>query len=189
MKNRMRFGKYQNTRQARRKVVRDGPDKVKSTSDPARHKGDMKMKRTCPYLTSSVALAAFFWGIAPVSAQTAPPLGGAQSFAVLAGSTVTNTGPTVVTGDVGVSPGSAVTGFPPGVVVGGAIHSNDTAAIAAQNSLTFAFNTLSAEPCTQDLTGQDLGGQILTAGVYCFNSSAGLTGTLTLDAQGNPNAV
>ena len=129
------------------------------------------------------------YGFSPASAQTAPSLGSAQRFAVLGGSTVTNTGSSVITGDLGVSPGSAVTGFPPGLVVSGTIHGADAAALAAQAAVTTAYNTLVVEACTQDLTGQDLGGQTLTAGVYCFSSSAQLTGTLTLNAQGNANAV
>jgi len=129
-------------------------------------------------------------GIAsPALAQTAPPLGSAQSFAVLGGSTVTNTGPSVVTGDLGVSPGSAVDGFPPGLVVGGTIHADDATALAAQNSVITAYDNLSGQACTSDLTGQDLGGMTLTPGVYCFDTSAQLTGTLRLDAGGDPNAV
>src|ERR1700709_2564307 len=112
-----------------------------------------------------------------------------SSFAVLAGSTVTNPAtPTVVTGDLGVSPGSAVTGFPPGIVTSGGIHAADASAAQAQSSLTIAYNTAAGLPCNTDLTGQDLGGLTLTPGVYCFNSSAQLTGTLTLAAQGNGNA-
>lgn len=122
-------------------------------------------------------------------AQTAPTLGTTSSYAVLAGSTVTNTGPTSITGDVGVSPGSAITGFPPGVVISGSTHSADAAALQAQSDLTAAYTTLAGEQCNTDLTGQDLGGLTLTAGVYCFSSSAQLTGTLTLDAQGDPAAI
>jgi hypothetical protein len=133
--------------------------------------------------------AAFLCVAPPALAQTAPPLGSAQSFAVLGGSTVTNTGPSVITGDLGVSPGSAVTGFPPGVVVSGLIHAADALAGSAQGSVTTAYTNLAAQPCTQDLTGQDLGGKTLTAGVYCFSTSAQLTGTLTLNAQGNASAV
>jgi hypothetical protein len=126
---------------------------------------------------------------ATAAAQTAPSLGSAQSYAVLAGSTVTNTGPSVIGGDLGLSPGAAVTGFPPGTVSGGSIHAADAAALSAQNSLTTAYNTLAGQSCTQDLTGQDLGGKTLTPGVYCFSSSAALTGTLTLNGGGNPAAV
>ena len=81
-----------------------------------------------------ILLSALF--IAPLSqaalAQVAPPLGTSQNFAVLGSSTVTNTGPTVVTGDLGVDPGSAITGFPPGTVVGGTIHAADAVALQAQ---------------------------------------------------------
>ena len=126
---------------------------------------------------------------APASAQTAPSLGTAQSYAVLGGSTVTNTGASVVGGDLGLSPGTSVTGFPPGVVVGGAIHAADAAALSAQNSLTTAYNSVVSQACTQDLTGQDLGGKVLIPGVYCFSTSAQLTGSLTLNSQGNAAAV
>lgn len=134
-------------------------------------------------------LAVFVCGVSLASAQTAPDLGTAESFAVLAGSTITNTGPTVVTGDVGLSPGSAVVGFPPGTVLSGTIQANNAVALQAQTDLTAAYISLDSEACTLDLTGQDLGGMTLNAGVYCFSSSAALTGTLTLDAGGDPAAV
>jgi Ice-binding-like/IPTL-CTERM motif len=137
-------------------------------------------------LLASVGLGVLLFSPSPGSAQ--PSLGSAQSFAVLGASTVTNTGPTVVTGDLGVSPGTAITGFPPGIVIG-TIHAADAVALQAQTDLTAAYNTAAAAPCGTNLSGQDLGGLTLTPGVYCFNSSAGLTGTLTLNAQGNPNAV
>jgi hypothetical protein len=129
------------------------------------------------------------YGTSPASGPTAPSLGTAQAFAVLGASTVTNTGPTTITGHLGVSPGTAVTGFPPGLVLAGTIHSADAAALSAQDAVTTAYDSLVGQACTRDLTGQDLGGQTLTAGVYCFSSSAQLTGTLTLNAQGNANAV
>jgi hypothetical protein len=121
-------------------------------------------------------------------------LGTADSFAVLAGSTVTNTNPTVIGdvvfgGNVGVSPGSAVVGFPPGIVVPpGTIHAADAVALQAQLDNTTAYNGLATMAFDSDLTGQDLGGLTLISGVYKFDSSAQLTGTLTLDAQGNNNA-
>lgn len=145
------------------------------------------MKHRNPGLLAITALAAFLFGPAPAVAQIS--LGTAQNFGVLGGSTVTNTGATTVNGNVGVSPGSAVTGFPPGIVSGGSIHSNDAVAMQAQNDLTTAYNNIATTPCTVDLTGQDLGGLTLTPGVYCFASTAQLTGALTLDALGNPNAL
>ena len=127
---------------------------------------------------------------APAGAVLLPVnLGTASTFAVLAGSTVTNTGSTAIDGDVGVSPGGAMTGFPPGIVSGGTMHSADAAAALAQSDLTIAYNDAAGRPATHDLTGQDLGGLTLTPGVYSFSSSAQLTGVLTLDAQGDPNAV
>ena len=142
---------------------------------------DSDMKR------SSLAIAAFLFAASSAFAQI--PLGTSQTFAVLGGSTVTNTGPSTITGNLGVSPGSSVTGFPPGIVTGGSIHAADAVAAQAQTDLTTAYNTAAGTPCGVDLTGQNLGGLTLTAGVYCFTSSAFLTGTLTLDMQGNPNAA
>lgn len=125
---------------------------------------------------------------ATAQAATSPPLGSAAGFAVLGASTVTNTGPTVVTGDLGVSPGTAVVGFPPGSVIG-TIHTNNAVAAQAQADIGAAITFAAGEPCDTNLTGQDLGGLTLIPGVYCFNSSAQLTGTLTLDAQGDPQAA
>jgi hypothetical protein len=124
-----------------------------------------------------------------LAGPAAPSLGVAASFAVLGGSTVTNTGSTTVSGNVGVSPGIAVTGFPPGLVSGGSIHLNDGVAAQAQADTLAAYNTLAGLPCDDDLSGQDLGGMTLTTGVYCFTSSAQLTGTLTLNAEGDSAAV
>ncbi|MDZ4169740.1 MAG: ice-binding family protein, partial [Coriobacteriia bacterium] len=131
----------------------------------------------------------------PVTALAADAplnLGAASSFAVLAGSTITNTGPTTISGlaggDIGVSPGTAITGFPPGVI-SGVMHSADAAASQAQTALTAAYLDAAGRSTTQDLTGQDLGGLTLTPGVYSFSSSAQLTGQLTLNGLGNPDAV
>jgi len=121
-------------------------------------------------------------------AATQPNLGTADNFAVLAGSTVTNTGPTVITGDLGVSPGTAVTGFPPGIV-NGAQHKADAVALKAKTDLVTGYNDAAGQTPFVDKTGQDLGGQNLTPGVYRFSSSAQLTGKLTLNGQGNSNAV
>jgi Ice-binding-like len=114
---------------------------------------------------------------------TRPPLGTAGSFAVLGGSTVKNTGPSVLNGNLGVDPGSAITGFPPGLVHG-ATHKADAVALAAQGDVTIAYNAAKGAPCAHDMTSQDLGSKSLVAGVYCFSSSAQLTGPLTLDGPG-----
>jgi hypothetical protein len=153
----------------------------------ARWKGS-KMNFKYLSLLASLGLAAFLLSPSPALAQIS--LGTAQSFAVLGGSTVTNTNtPTVVTGNLGVSPGSSVTGFPPGMVTAGTIHAADATAAQAQSDVTTAYNAITGTACNTDLTGQDLGGLTLVPGVYCFSSSAQLTGTLTLNALGNPNAL
>ena len=134
---------------------------------------------------------AFCWLIlAPLAlpAYADPILGTSGSFGVLGGSTVTNTGSSVVTGNVGVSPGTAVTGFPPGSATG-TIYSAGAVAAQAQSDATTAFNGLAGMAVTEILTGMDLGGLTLTPGVYEFASSAQLTGTLTLNGEGNNNAL
>ncbi len=123
------------------------------------------------------------------SSLAQPPvnLGTASNFAVLAGSTVTNTGFSLVNGDLGLSPGSDVSGFPPGIV-NGTQHVADGVALQAQNDLTTAYNDAAGR--TPDTTVTELGGTTVTPGVY--NSASGtfeITGILTLDAQGDPNGV
>jgi len=145
------------------------------------------MNRSIPSIFVLWALAALVFMTAPAYAQVT--LGTAQNFAVLGGSTVTNTGASAITGDVGVSPGTQVTGFPPGVIIGGVIHAADAVAGQAQTDLTTAYNAVAGTACNVDLTGQDLGGLTLTPGVYCSSTSAQLTGTLTLDFQGNANSL
>ena len=125
------------------------------------------------------------------SALTPPVAAGilqsAENFTVLGGSTVTNTGPTSITGNVGVSPGSAITGTV-SITLTGTYHAGDAVALQAQTDVTKAYNGLKAMSSNQNLTGQDLGGLTLNSGVYKFDSEAQLTGALTLDAQGNNNA-
>lgn len=122
------------------------------------------------------------------AAQVTVGLGTAGNFAVLAGETITNTGPTTITGDVGLHPGSSVTGFD-SVTLNGALHVADAVAQQAKVDLVTAYDQAAGSgPATTVAT--ELGGQTLTAGEY--NSASGtfeITGTLTLDAQGDPNAV
>jgi hypothetical protein len=114
-------------------------------------------------------------------------LGTAAGFAVLGGSTVTNTGSTVVTGDLGLSPGTSITGFPPGTV-NGTTHQTDAAALQAQKDLTTAYDDAAGRTSTATIS-DDLAGRTLTPGVYQGAPSLALTGTLTLDGQGDANAV
>ena len=112
------------------------------------------------------------------------------SFAILAGSTITNTGPTTITGNIGLSPGTALTDN--GILIQtGETFIADEVAVRMQADLTTLYNVLASRPSTGDLTGQDLGGLTLTPGVYSFSGSAGLTGTdaLVLDGGGDENAV
>jgi hypothetical protein len=130
--------------------------------------------------------------ILPLEDRVVPSdlLGTAASFAVLGGQTVSNTGPSVINGDLGVNPGTAIIGFPPGIVTPpGTIHAADAVALQAQSDTTIAYNDLAGRPITANLTGLDLGGLTLTPGVYFFSTSAQLTGTLTLDFQGDPDAL
>jgi len=146
----------------------------------------MNCRRKCPTIIAAGGLAALL--VLPSLGFT-QSLGSAEMFAVLAGSTVTNTGPTTIVGSVGVSPGTAIMGLPLGQPTGGTIHGGDIVAAQAQSDLTIAYNSLAGMACGTNLTAQDLGGMTLAPGVYCFDTSAQLTGTLTLDGQGDSNAV
>ncbi len=126
--------------------------------------------------------------VTSIAAQQLPvDLGTAYNFAVLAGSTVTNTGSSVINGDIGLSPGTSVTGFPPGTVTG-TIYENDAVASQAQLDLTDAYLDVAGRDATDTVDG-DLGGEILGPGVYKSESSLAITGTLTLDGEGDPNAI
>ena len=116
-------------------------------------------------------------------------LGTAASFAVLAGATITNGGDTAIVGNLGVWPGSAVVGFPPGIVSDGVVYAADPVAAQAMSDLITGYSQAADDVCGMDLSGQDLGGMTLTPGVYCFSSAAQLTGILTLDGVNDPDAV
>lgn len=121
--------------------------------------------------------------------QSPVPLLAAGAFVVLAGSTVTNTGATSVTGDLGVSPGSAVEGFPPGNVVG-TQHVADTSAAAGMGDLTTAYNDAAGRTLCPVVAAGNMGGQTLAPGLYKSTGSLEISsGDLTLDAQGDADGI
>ena len=130
------------------------------------------------------------WTFSTAACSQAPVvLGAASGFAVLAGSTVTNTGLTVIKGDMGVSPGSAITNFPPGVIVG-TIHAGDATAAQGIAALTIAYNDAAGRTLCPVTVAGNLGGQTLTPGLYKSTGSLAISsGDLTLDAQGDGNAI
>lgn len=123
-------------------------------------------------------------------AHTAVPMAGATNFAILGGSAISNTGSTVVTGDLGLSPGTSVGGFGPGIL-NGTQHVNDPIANQAKLDLTAAYNDAAGRTSTQIVTlSGNIGGLTLTPGLYKSTSSLSISsGDLTFDAGGNANAV
>jgi hypothetical protein len=122
--------------------------------------------------------------------QATVTLSGASNLAVLAGSAITSTGATVITGDLGLSPGTSVGGFPPGIL-NGTQHINDVIANQAKLDLTAAYNDAAGRTCTDIVTlSGNIGGLTLTPGLYKSTSSLAISsGDLTFDAKGNANAV
>lgn len=118
-----------------------------------------------------------------------PTLGSAASFALLAATTITVGGATTIAGDVGLSPGTSITGMPVGQPNPGTIHVNDAAAAQAQSDLTNAYDYLTGRTCGTTMTGLPLGGATLTPGVYCFGTTAAWAGILRFDALGDTGAV
>jgi Ice-binding-like/IPTL-CTERM motif len=146
---------------------------------------DSRFSRNFPGLLAGLGFAALACVVSPAWAQNVS-LGTAANFGVLAGSAVTNTGPTVVTGNVGVWPGTAISGFPPGSIVSGFQHSADTVAQQAQADLTTAYNDAAGRPSCTAIAGGLLGAggaTTLGPGVYCMGAGS-LTGTLTLNGAG-----
>lgn len=162
---------------------------LRSTRQSSQSTGS-KRRRHCRLACLTALLVGGSLVIVPlaISAQAPVGLGTAGNFAVLAGSTVTNTGPSVISGSVGLAPGSAVTGFPPGIVLAGTTQIANGVALQAKNDLVTAYNDAAGRSSTATVSG-DLAGRTLTPGVYTSASSLGLSGQLTLDAQGNPAAV
>ena len=139
-------------------------------------------------VTVAVTVASFAFAGTVLAAQPTVQLGKAAPFAVMAGTTVTNTGPTTISGSVGVSPGSAATGFPPALITNGTMHKADAVAAGAAAAVTSAYlDAAGRTPVT--VVPTDLGGQTLTSGVYDNATALGITGTLTLNAQGNADAI
>jgi hypothetical protein len=141
-------------------------------------------------LAGNPLATAFIWSFttaATTAGQTPVVLGSAETFAVLAGSTVTSTGATTVNGDLGVSPGTTLTGAP---TVTGTTHLGDAAAAQAQLDLTAAYNDAAGRTVGAIAVAGNLGGQTLAPGLYTSTSSLEISsGDLTLDAQGDANAV
>jgi hypothetical protein len=144
--------------------------------------------RNVTIIALTTLLVLFAFGPALRAQETPVGLGTADDFAVLAGESITNTGPTTITGDVGIHPGTSVTGFE-SVTLNGELHETDAVAEQAKVDLVTAYNDAAGRgPVTTVAT--ELGGQALTGGVYDSSSGTfGITGTLTLDAEGDPNAV
>lgn len=135
-------------------------------------------------LLASLMTASIAYAVSPSTVS----LGTADNFAILAGSAITNTGSSVVTGDVGIYPGTAVTGFPP-ATLNGIQHTADEQAIQAKSSVTATYTDASNRTPVTTI-GTELGNMVILPGVYASPSGTfGLTGTVTLDAQGDPNAV
>ncbi len=148
------------------------------------HVGPRRTRRAAGLLALTPLLVAAL----ATSAQAASVgLGTDASYSVLGGSTVTNTGSSVLAGDLGLAPGAAIVGFPPGSV-GGTIHANDAPAVQAQVDLVTAYNDAAGRPSSATISS-DLAGLTLDPGVYSSASSLGLSGALTLDAHGDTNAV
>jgi hypothetical protein len=134
-----------------------------------------------------LALSALATFATQLNAQS---LGSAENFAVLGASTVTNTGVSHITSNVGCSPGSAITGFPPGIITNGALHAADGPATQAHADFATAYTDFAglASPPANNMSGVDLGGKTLRPGVYRFDTSATSAGALTFDAQNDPSA-
>jgi hypothetical protein len=142
------------------------------------------------FALATLSAALLFLASNPAIAQTS--LGSAQAFSVLAYSTVTNTGPTVVNGNIGLTPGSSITGFPPGTIVNGVMQINNAAAVQAKSDITAAFTAINAMPCSVTYgAGQDI--SLLSpinataTPVLCFTSSALMTGPVVINGvSGTP---
>lgn len=136
---------------------------------------------------AATAVTMVLAGVGSAQAATSPGLGTAGSFAVLAGAGITNTGPTTITGDIGTFPTADITGEG-SMTINGANHAGNDVTQGAKPALVTAYNAAAGQGPTLPISA-DLGGQLLVPGVYNSASSIGLTGALTLDGQGDADAV
>ena len=158
--------------------------RIKASSGPKRHR---RVAALALGTGTVMVLAAVAGAPSAFAAQPTVGLGTAAPFAVLAGTDITNTGPSTITGNIGVDPGAAITGFPPGTV-NGTTHAADGVALQAQSDLTTAYtDAANRTPVTAE-ANPDLTGKTLAPGTYSAGAM-GLSGTVTLDGQGDPNAV
>jgi hypothetical protein len=152
-----------------------------ATASTAEHTGVTPLGAMAKRLPQNSANAAYY--------ESGVPLGSNTTFAILAASTVTSTGLTVVNGDIGVSPGTTATGFPPGVL-NATFHLGDPTAAQAQLDLTAAYNDAAGRTAGAVAVSGNLGGLTLTPGLYKSTTSLEISsGDLTLDAQGDPSGV
>ena len=152
--------------------------------------GVPKTARCAIFLACAVGAALAAFPTAALAAVAQPRLLSAANFTVMAGSAITNTGSTVITGNLAISPNkaSSVTGFPPGLVTG-AKDEDNAVAIKAQTDLVTTYNDAKHATPFRNMSGVNLGGKTLTPGVYHFSSSAQLTGTLTLNGEGRSGSL
>lgn len=148
----------------------------------------MRARRTIAMVVGILCLIAssLVPGVARAT-QSIVPLNTANGYSVLAGNAITNTGRTILAGSLGISPGTSISGFPPGMVTG-SIHNNDSAATTAQADLTAAYQDAASRAPTAEISG-DLAGRTFSAGVYHTAAALSLSTNLTLDAGNDPNAV
>ena len=150
-----------------------------------------RSRRSWATAVAMVALASFLaltLARASEAAAVAVPLGSAGSFAILAGAGITNTGPTTVSGDIGTFATTSFTGSA-SVTQSGTNHAGDVVTQDAKNALVTAYNNAAGQGPTTPIVGLTLGGKTLTRGVYNSGSTIDLTGTVTLDAQGDPDSI
>ncbi len=145
-----------------------------------------RLKRTIPLTLALLLLSFMIVPAVSLAYDSSIDLRTADSFAVLAGSEETNTGTSIINGDVGLHPGTSFTGQDT-ATISGEVHIGDAVALQAKNDLETAYND--AADRSGDTVDSELGGKTLTSGVYSTDSSFQITGTLVLDGENNPDSV